>query len=104
MLPTLLCSFAVFFLAVHLATLVVAWWRCRPGAARLATRERPGVTVVRPLCGIETFQYGGLLNHFATRFSREMIRLLFLIIKYNMTSRTSDWPSMSSVQMLPRYR
>jgi ceramide glucosyltransferase len=63
LLPT---SAAAFFLLVQVVTLAVATWRCRPGAGRhvagrhVAGRpgaglDTPGVSVARPLCGIETF-------------------------------------------------
>ena len=56
MLPILLCSLAGFFLLVHLVTLSVAGWRCRAGAgATPSIAALPPVTVVRPLCGLETF-------------------------------------------------
>lgn len=66
MLPPLLCSLAGFFLAVHLATLGIAWVRCRPGAARVkGSRALPPITVVRPLCGIESFSRETLNASFA---------------------------------------
>ena len=56
MLSPLLCSLAAFFAVAHVATLAMAWLRCRPGAGRrLTPGKMPAVTVVRPLCGIETF-------------------------------------------------
>ena len=56
MLPALLCSLAVFFLAAQTATIAMAWRRCRPGStARHGMPDMPPVTVVRPLCGVETF-------------------------------------------------
>ena len=58
MLPTVLVLLTGFFIAVHLATLLIAWRRCRQGAGRSGAAQReatPPVTVVRPLCGVETF-------------------------------------------------
>ena len=66
MTSILLASVATFFLATQIITLAIAGWRCRPGAAR--TRhggEAPGITVVRPLCGIETFSTETLEAAFA---------------------------------------
>ena len=66
MTSILLASVATFFLATQIITLAIAGWRCRPGAAR--TRhgdEAPGITVVRPLCGIETFSAETLEAAFA---------------------------------------
>ena len=66
MLPSLLGALAAFFLLVQLASLAVAWWRCRPGAARrLPDDALPPVTVVRPLCGLETFSRETLNASFA---------------------------------------
>ena len=66
MLPWLLCSLAAFFLVTHLATLAIAFARCRPGAAlRRDEPDLPPVTVVRPLCGIETFSRETLEASFA---------------------------------------
>ena len=66
MLPSFLGALAGFFLTVQLATLTIAWWRCRPGAARLvAETALPPVTVVRPLCGLETFSRETLHASFA---------------------------------------
>lgn len=55
MFTILLVAAALFFLVVHLVTLAVAGWRCRPRARAFDRSDYPGVTVVRPLCGIETF-------------------------------------------------
>lgn len=66
MLPSLLCSLAGFFLTLHLATLGIAWVRCRPNAARIkGSRPLPPVTVVRPLCGVESFSRETLNASFA---------------------------------------
>ena len=55
-LPILSCALAVFFLAAHLTTLLIAWWRCRPQAvSRSVPIQQPPITLVRPLCGVETF-------------------------------------------------
>ena len=56
MLPIVLCCLAGFFILVHLATLAIAWARCRPATARASDHAAPPpVSVVRPLCGLETF-------------------------------------------------
>ena len=65
MLPFLLGALAVFFLSVHVATLAIAWLRCRPGAARRRPGDAPPVTVVRPLCDLETFSRDTLHASFA---------------------------------------
>ena len=66
MLPSLLGALAGFFLIAQLASLAIAWWRCRPGAARrLPDDALPPVTVVRPLCGLETFSRETLNASFA---------------------------------------
>lgn len=56
MLPILFCSLAAFFLIAHLLTITVAWLRCRPATGGIPDGcDLPPVTVVRPLCGLETF-------------------------------------------------
>lgn len=66
MLPSFLCALAGFFLTVQVATLAIAWWRCRPSAAwHHAETALPAMTVVRPLCGLETFSRETLNASFA---------------------------------------
>ncbi len=80
MLPILLCSLAAFFLFAQLATLAIAWWRCRPKAgADAPSRPLPPVTVVRPLCGIETFSTETL--HAAFRLDYPSYELLFCVAR-----------------------
>lgn len=55
MTSLLLVSAATFFLLVQIVTVAIAGWRCRPRAGRALPADTPGITVVRPLCGIETF-------------------------------------------------
>lgn len=62
----LLCSLASFFLAVHLVTLATAFVRCRLlRRVRMPAGGWPAVTVVRPLCGLETFSRETLHASFA---------------------------------------
>ena len=78
MLPILLCALAGFFLAAHLATLLICWVRCRPRARRTETTANwPAVTVVRPLCGIEAFSARTLAATFALDYPR--FELLFCV-------------------------
>lgn len=80
MLPILLGALAGFFLTVQLTTLVVAWWRCRPAAARrLPDDALPPVTVVRPLCGLETFSRETLHASFALDYP--VFELLFCVAR-----------------------
>ena len=78
MLPIVLCCFAGFFMLVHLATLAIAWARCRPTAARaLGHAALPPVSVVRPLCGLETFSPSTLDASFG--FDYPTFELLFCV-------------------------
>lgn len=48
-------AIAVFLLATHGATIALASWRCRAGrSASLPSKNLPAVTLVRPLCGLES--------------------------------------------------
>jgi ceramide glucosyltransferase len=69
MLCAILAAAALFFLTVHIVTLAVAGWRCGSRAApRLAAGRPPGVTVVRPLCGLETFSAATLESTYAINY------------------------------------
>ena len=79
-LPILLGALAGFFLVLHLTTLLIAWRRCRPGAARLPlSRPLPPITVVRPLCGVETFSAETL--HAAFALDYPSYQLLFCVAR-----------------------
>jgi ceramide glucosyltransferase len=55
-IPVFAClAFAAIALFGHLATCGLAWWRCRPRMARAEPLHRPGITLVRPLCGLEHY-------------------------------------------------
>ena len=80
MVPTFLCSLAIFFLASQLASLTTAWVRCRPAAGRFKKgQNRPPVTIVRPLCGIETFSAETLAASFAIDYPD--FELLFCVAR-----------------------
>jgi ceramide glucosyltransferase len=80
MLSYLLCSFAAFFLAVHLVTLAIAYARCRPSRSSSAhDASLPPVTLVRPLCGIETFSRETLDASFALDYPS--LELIFCVAR-----------------------
>ena len=79
MLPTFPCALAVFFIAVHLGTLAIAYLRCRPSRAPRPGATPPPVTVVRPLCGIETFSQRTIEAAFALDYPR--FELLFCVAR-----------------------
>ncbi len=80
MLAIVLCCFAGFFILVHLATLAIAYVRCRPAAARARDgTPLPPVTVVRPLCGLETFSAQTLRASFALDYPA--FELLFCVAR-----------------------
>jgi ceramide glucosyltransferase len=57
-------------LAVHLATAAVATVRCRPRPAIPAPRDAPGVSIVRPVCGIDTYDEATLGSTFWLDYPR----------------------------------
>lgn len=77
MISILLVSAATFFLSVQLITLAMASWRCRPRVTPSAGAALDGVTVVRPLCGIETFTTETLEAAFAVDYPT--FELLFCV-------------------------
>ena len=80
MLSSLLCALSGFFLTTQVATLAIAFVRCRPGAGRhRAADELPPVTVVRPLCGLETFSRETLDASFALDYP--VFELLFCVAR-----------------------
>ena len=79
MLPTFLCALAAFFIAVHLGTLAIAYLRCRPSRIARAADALPPVTVVRPLCGIETFSHRTIHAAFAMNYPQ--FELLFCVAR-----------------------
>lgn len=74
----LLASTAVFFLLVQVATCALASWRCRPRALP-PDLIRPGVTIVRPLCGLEAFSRDTLAAAFALDYPA--FELLFCVAR-----------------------
>ncbi len=51
-------------LSIHLGSSLLAMWRCRRNRTASPPRERPPVTVVRPLCGLEHFSRETLASTF----------------------------------------
>lgn len=78
-LPTFLCALAIFFIAMHLGTLAIAYVRCRPSRAAQVAATLPPVTVVRPLCGIETFSQQTI--HAAFALDYPCFELLFCVAR-----------------------
>ena len=82
MLPTILCSLSGFFITTHVATLGLAWARCRPDARRAkGAKGTPPVTVVRPLCGLESFSSETIEAAFALDYPS--FELLFCVADAN---------------------
>lgn len=64
-LLTLAClTFAGAALAVHLLSAAIAAWRCRSNAQPRTPRSRPGISVVRPLSGLEPYSRETLRSTF----------------------------------------
>ena len=78
-LPTFLCALVVFFMAMHLGTLAIAYVRCRPSRAARSAATLPPVTVVRPLCGVESFSQQTIHAAFAMDYPR--FELLFCVAR-----------------------
>ncbi|MGD0634511.1 MAG: ceramide glucosyltransferase [Beijerinckiaceae bacterium] len=82
MLCTILTAAALFFLTVHIVTLAVAGWRCGSfSAPRFVPGKPPGVTVVRPLCGLETFSAATLESTYAIDYPT--FEILFCVARAN---------------------
>ena len=79
MLPTFLCALAAFFIAVHLATLAIAYVRCRPSRHTPPAASLPPVTVVRPLCGLESFSRHTIHAAFALDYPQ--FEILFCVAR-----------------------
>jgi len=58
--------FIAFLVAIQLVSIAIAIVRCRPGARPVAVQgPHPGISIVRPLCGLETFSAQTLEATFA---------------------------------------
>ena len=77
--PTLLYSLSAFFLIVHVATLTIAFLRCRAASPYVPDPSPPPVTVVRPLCGVETFSRETLAASFALDYP--CLELIFCVAR-----------------------
>ena len=84
MIAILLATAALFFLSLQILTLALAWWRCRPDGW-VAPRgipvadDPPAVTVVRPLCGLESFSAATIASSFAIDYP--VYELLFCVAR-----------------------
>jgi ceramide glucosyltransferase len=79
MTSILLVSAATFFLLVQIITLAIAGCRCRPRAEPAGSAPLDGITVVRPLCGIETFSTETLAASFTIDYPT--FELLFCVAR-----------------------
>ena len=69
-------AFCIFTTAIHLASTLAAIIRCRAPAAHLPARHpAPGVSLVRPICGIENHVEETLASAFALDYPRYEIVL-----------------------------
>src|SRR5215470_6459318 len=58
-------AFAVAVLLVHIATSLSAAWRCRRRTEpRPVQVERPAVTIIRPVCGLDAYEEATLRSTF----------------------------------------
>ena len=79
MVSIVLACAAGFLLLVQVVTCLIAGWRCRPGARIPVPPDAPALTLVRPLCGIETFSAQTLDAAFAADYPR--YELLFCVAR-----------------------
>ncbi|MCA3560322.1 MAG: glycosyltransferase [Aestuariivirga sp.] len=61
-------GFCAAALSVQIAANGLALWRCRRGRTGTPPRQRPPITLVRPLCGLEPFSNETLQSTFAIRY------------------------------------
>ena len=64
MLAFLCLAFSAIALAAQIGTCGLAFLRCRPGKRTVEPAARPGITVVRPLCGLEPYSRETLQSTF----------------------------------------
>ena len=57
-------AFSIIALAAQIGTCTLAIFRCRPGQRTVEPSARPGISVVRPLCGLEPFSRETLQSTF----------------------------------------
>ena len=57
-------AFSAFALAFQIGTCAIAVSRCRPRPSRAVPSHRPGITIVRPLCGLEPYSRETLSSTF----------------------------------------
>ena len=89
MTSTIALGFCLFFTALNLFSLAVALWRCRVRKEPLADRLRqtglaapqPPVTIVRPLCGLESFSEQTLRSTFELDYPE--YEVIFCVQKKN---------------------
>jgi len=60
--------FIVIALALHLGSIVLVWWRLRRAAPVFGVDKLPGVTVLRPICGVENNLAETLETTFTTAY------------------------------------
>ncbi|MGE3146034.1 MAG: ceramide glucosyltransferase [Pseudorhodoplanes sp.] len=76
----LVSALLVLATAIHLGGLGIAAWRCRPRPPMPSpTRHAPGVTVVRPVCGMENFIEETLRSSFLLDYPR--FEILFCVAR-----------------------
>jgi ceramide glucosyltransferase len=61
-------SFCGIALLLHLISIVIAAWRCRPRPVELPSGILPAVSIVRPVCGIDNFLEETLRTSFDLAF------------------------------------
>ncbi len=62
-----MATFCALATAIHLSTVVIAIWRCRRGGRPSPSSQSGGVTLLRPVCGVEPFAYETLQSSFRLR-------------------------------------
>ena len=78
-LETALVLFCLAAAAVHLASVLLAWGRLRRTGRALPPGDRPGVTILRPVCGLENHLEQTLAATFGLTWPTAATEILFCV-------------------------
>jgi ceramide glucosyltransferase len=84
-------AFCALATAVHLVTIAIAAWRCRPAHRASPSGELPPISLLRPVCGVEPFGLETLGSSF--RLAYPVYEIIFCVAR-------ADDPVVPLVQQL----